>query len=656
MMRQNKNLMDINIDALYNILKQNQRDVTDAMELKKKTVVVTSDPLALIVEKTKVSKRKEKVVISSDFEGSDADDFSELKKITTFLAKSFNRRKFYSKPTNNNLRTSSTSQSANKKQEFVKTDDKKVEKKDDEKKRDMSKVKCYNCKKEGHFTKDCKKVKVKDYEYYKTKMFEGFVISQLHKRRNRRIDVEYYKKSLKTFEPIRVAEVLNLEVLIVGYEHMVMNWWFSWNQIEKVLSDSEASSSSTDEKISEMESSSDSDQEINTNMVFMPQIEKVLSDSEASSSSTDDKIYEQTNSLKPYVSTLILEKIIIDSEDEVVSLLEKEKANLETTESLKSKENQSENDCQVVEKECHKVVNSKVIAPGMFKLTVSQSVSPISGSKTSCASNGVENLDTLSTVRRPKSNGIMWMRKGSSNTVKADLSFVNHFKFNKTVKIYFYENLMACNNSDTCSAFDCNNARNTLCNARMNASVDVNDLFLMITPQQNGVVERRNRTLVEAARTMLTFANLPLFLWAEAIATSCFTRNHSIIHKHFDKTSYELMNKRKLNIKFFVCSDVDVIFSMTMRMLESSSSIEPANLAEALRDVDWVGAMQEEHDQFARLKVWRLVPRPESIDYDEMFAPVAIRLFLAYAAHKDFTVVQIDVKTTFLNGILNEEV
>nr|GFA26233.1 hypothetical protein [Tanacetum cinerariifolium] len=71
------------------------------------------------------------------------------------------------------------------------------------------------------------------------------------------------------------------------------------------------------------------------------------------------------------------------------------------------------------------------------------------------------------------------------------------------------------------------------------------------TPQQNGIVERRNRTLVEATRTMLTFANLPLFLWAEAIATTCFTQNRSIIHKRFDKTPYELMNKRKPNIKFF---------------------------------------------------------------------------------------------------------
>nr|GEW55341.1 retrovirus-related Pol polyprotein from transposon TNT 1-94 [Tanacetum cinerariifolium] len=109
------------------------------------------------------------------------------------------------------------------------------------------------------------------------------------------------------------------------------------------------------------------------------------------------------------------------------------------------------------------------------------------------------------------------------------------------------------------------------------------------------------------------------------------------------------------------------------------SSIEPANVAEALRDVNWVSAMQEELDQFVRLKVWRLVHRPEGktiiktkwifkikkdesslvtrnkaslvsvgysqqegIDYDETFAPIArikaIRLFLAYAAHKDFTV------------------
>nr|GEZ95604.1 hypothetical protein [Tanacetum cinerariifolium] len=88
----NKKLMDINIDDLYNILKQNQGDVNDALGYKKKAVVVTSDLLALVAEKIKVSKQKEKVIVSLDSEGSGADDFSELKKINALLAKAFNRR------------------------------------------------------------------------------------------------------------------------------------------------------------------------------------------------------------------------------------------------------------------------------------------------------------------------------------------------------------------------------------------------------------------------------------------------------------------------------------------------------------------------------------------------------------------------------------
>nr|GEZ46492.1 retrovirus-related Pol polyprotein from transposon TNT 1-94 [Tanacetum cinerariifolium] len=370
------------------------------------------------------------------------------------------------------------------------------------------------------------------------------------------------------------------------------------------------------------------------------------------------------------------------------------------------------------------------------------------------------------------------------------------------------------------------------------------------TPQQNGVVERRNRTLVEAARTMLTFANLSSFLWDEAIATACFTQNHSIIHKRFDKTPYELINKRKPNIRFFrvfgcrcyllndyedveklkakgdirvfvgyskesaafgiynkrthkihesvnvnfdeisemaskqfsletglsklnetgkssnlsvlqvfkaskkdlqdlfqdfydeyfdsskimkppttnvgssnveVPSHEEEVFHEIFESFQGESSLSSLNddvqksseevilpssnthsisnnmVLNALRDVDWVSAMQEELDQFSRLKVWRLVPRPEGksviktkwifknkkdesslvirnkarlvavgysqqegIDYDETFASVAriktISLFLAYASHKDFTVFQMDVKTTFLNGIIKEEV
>nr|GEY06141.1 hypothetical protein [Tanacetum cinerariifolium] len=356
-----------------------------------------------------------------------------------------------------------------------------------------------------------------------------------------------------------------------------------------------------------------------------------------------DSSFQQTSSLKPYVSNVILEKIIIDLEDEVVNLLEKEKVNMETIESLKSKgfessekvsyesENQSENDCLVVEKECDKEENPKVIALGMFKL----------------------NLDTFSSVRRPKNSGVIWKKKGSSNTSNDDLSAVSVSNLNKNVKQYSRKDLLKCNNShlgETSSAYMCNDAINVSCDSRMNDLLDDNNFCIFddesvkispvskmpfrkkprdsmnvhskslgrnlfsveqfcdkglevafrkstcfvrnedgvdlltgdhssnlytialnkvasnsstcllakasssqswLMPQQNGVVERRNQTLVETARTMLTFANLPSFLWAEAIAIACFTQNRSIIHKRFDKTPYELMNKRKPNIKFF---------------------------------------------------------------------------------------------------------
>ncbi|GJW57234.1 retrovirus-related pol polyprotein from transposon TNT 1-94 [Tanacetum coccineum] len=71
------------------------------------------------------------------------------------------------------------------------------------------------------------------------------------------------------------------------------------------------------------------------------------------------------------------------------------------------------------------------------------------------------------------------------------------------------------------------------------------------TPQQNGVVERRNRTLVEAARTMLLFSKLPKFLWVEAFSTACFTQNRSFIHTRYNKTPNGLNKGRKPNIQYF---------------------------------------------------------------------------------------------------------
>ncbi|GJX08726.1 retrovirus-related pol polyprotein from transposon TNT 1-94 [Tanacetum coccineum] len=65
------------------------------------------------------------------------------------------------------------------------------------------------------------------------------------------------------------------------------------------------------------------------------------------------------------------------------------------------------------------------------------------------------------------------------------------------------------------------------------------------TPEQNSVVERQNRTLVEAARTMLSAYKLPLFFWTEAIATACYTQNKSIIIPTHEKTAYHIINDRK---------------------------------------------------------------------------------------------------------------
>ncbi|GKF47280.1 retrovirus-related pol polyprotein from transposon TNT 1-94, partial [Tanacetum coccineum] len=70
------------------------------------------------------------------------------------------------------------------------------------------------------------------------------------------------------------------------------------------------------------------------------------------------------------------------------------------------------------------------------------------------------------------------------------------------------------------------------------------------TPQQNGVVERQNRTLVEAARTMLIYVRAPLFLWAEAVAITCYTQNRSIIRRQHGKTPYEILHDRKPDLSY----------------------------------------------------------------------------------------------------------
>ncbi|GKD01520.1 retrovirus-related pol polyprotein from transposon TNT 1-94 [Tanacetum coccineum] len=334
-------------------------------------------------------------------------------------------------------------------------------------------------------------------------------------------------------------------------------------------------------------------------------------------------------------------------------------------------------------------------------------------------------------------------------------------------------------------------------NATLKAHYDklgiMQQLLIARTPQQNGFVERRNRTLVEAARTMLIFSRLPEFLWAEAVSSVCFTQNQSIIHTRYNKTLYELLHGRKPNVKYFhvfglLCyptnyqddlgkmkpkadiaesmnipskEDLDNLFGPMYKEYfekrsfdtsinsaaqqvynhedspstsliiveeheappivttsEEQTSLIPLNEADESNQEDStdfdgntifvlynVSNFEEvelskialDPSNMHELDVWELVPRPdgkniiaikwfwknkndaeniviqnkyclvakgykqeEGIDFEESFALVArlevVRMLVAYATHKNFTIFQMDVKTTFLNGPLKEEV
>nr|GFB90587.1 retrovirus-related Pol polyprotein from transposon TNT 1-94 [Tanacetum cinerariifolium] len=271
---------------------------------------------------------------------------------------------------------------------------------------------------------------------------------------------------------------------------------------------------------------------------------------------------------------------------------------------------------------------------------------------------------------------------------------------------------------------------------------------------------RRNRTLVEAARTMLIFSRAQLFLWAEIshffmYSVLSVTKNDRedigklgakgdigfFIGYSADSCAYRIYNRRTkkiletMNVSFDELlamafeqrSSKPGLHSMTSRQISSGldltyapstitmqqptegeldllfeamyddyiggqpSATARTNVKEAMTDLAWIDSMQEELPQFKRLDVWVLVPAPnnispltlkwlfknkhdeeqtvirnksrlvmrgyhqeEGIDFKESFAPVArmeaIRIFLAYATHKSFTVFQRDVKTAFLHG------
>ncbi|GJW39575.1 retrovirus-related pol polyprotein from transposon TNT 1-94 [Tanacetum coccineum] len=196
------------------------------------------------------------------------------------------------------------------------------------------------------------------------------------------------------------------------------------------------------------------------------------------------------------------------------------------------------------------------------------------------------------------------------------------------------------------------------------------------TPQQNGVVERRNRTLVEAARTMLIFSKAPMFIWAEAVATAWDVSlaepnqvNQPLDHLKKWIKDYPLDNivgnpSRPVSTRKQLA--FDALWCCYHTVL---SKVEPKNFKMAVNEDSWFEAMDFTKSSLKEYvmseKKLRLVQRDNvqewrAIDFEESFAPVArieaIRILIANAATKNMIIYQMDVKTAFQNGDLQEEV
>nr|GEW73277.1 carbon catabolite repressor protein 4 homolog 4 isoform X1 [Tanacetum cinerariifolium] len=142
--------------------------------------------------------------------------------------------------------------------------------------------------------------------------------------------------------------------------------------------------------------------------------------------------------------------------------------------------------------------------------------------------------------------------------------------------------------------------------------------------------------------------------------TPAWIKNHPIEQVIVDP-SKPIMTRSRLHTDAKIC-----MYALTVR------TIEPQNIKEAMLNHSWIESMQDELNQFKRLDVWELVKRPidmniiagyrqeDGIDFEESFAPVArleaVRMFMTYATHKNFTIYQMDVKIAFLNEPLKEEV
>ncbi|GJX89826.1 gag-pol polyprotein, partial [Tanacetum coccineum] len=159
---------------------------------------------------------------------------------------------------------------------------------------------------------------------------------------------------------------------------------------------------------------------------------------------------------------------------------------------------------------------------------------------------------------------------------------------------------------------------------------------------------------IESSTTALVPSNVQNFHQVQP-STYIWTKDHPL-DQVIDDPSKPIMTHQRLHSDSEVC-----MYALTV------STIEPKNIKEAMADHSWIESMQDELNQFERLQfrtkliLWlKDISHQEGIDFEESFAHVArleaVRMFIAYAAHKNITIFQMDVKTAFLNGPLKEEV
>ncbi|GJX63437.1 retrovirus-related pol polyprotein from transposon TNT 1-94 [Tanacetum coccineum] len=137
------------------------------------------------------------------------------------------------------------------------------------------------------------------------------------------------------------------------------------------------------------------------------------------------------------------------------------------------------------------------------------------------------------------------------------------------------------------------------------------------SPQQNGVSERRNHTLIEAVRIILIYAKAPLFLWAKAVATACYTQNRSIIRLRHRKTPYELLHEKLPDLSFLH------VFGALCYPTNDSKNLGKLQLKADI-DFDELTALASEHNNLEPA-LHEMTPATISVDLPapEVISPIA---------------------------------